>query len=483
MSTLVKASFVIGFDGDDHVVHRDACVVYDGDRIVFVGRSYDGPIDEVIDAGEAIVGPGFIDLDALADIDHAILDTWHADSRGLVWSQDYAVTRRRAVFPPEETLFMREYALTQLIRNGVTTAMPIAAETHSAWAESYEELAGVVEIAGRLGLRMYLGPSYRSGVPVVRADGTRDVHWEIALGAEGLADAVRFVRDFDGAFDGRIRGALLPCRIETVTLDLLRATAQAAGELGCPVRLHCMQGLTELRLLREWYGRHPLDVLAEAGLLGPRLLIPHALYLGDPDTPFEGSPDRLAALAGIVHCPLTMVRYGDALRDFDRYRAAGVNVALGTDSFPPDMIRNMDYGNNLAKLVTGRLDAGSAADYYRAATLGGARALGRDDLGRLAPGAKADLVVVGLSGPHTGPVDDPIRTLLMNCSGTDVDTVVIDGRVVMRDRVIPGVHEATMRSRAQTYFETMKAAYSARDHMRRDPAVLFPASFREVRGT
>ncbi|MGW2214202.1 amidohydrolase family protein [Nonomuraea sp. NPDC001684] len=480
MSTLIRASFVIGFDGEDHVIHRDACVVYDGDRIVHVGRSYEGPVEEVIDAGEAIVGPGFIDLDALADIDHAVLDTWHADSSGLNWSHDYAVNRRRAVFPPEDTLFMREYALTQLIRNGITTAMPIAAETHSAWAESYEELAGVVEIAGRLGLRMYLGPSYRSGVPVLRADGGRDVHWEPGLGERVLADAVRFVRDVDGAHDGRIRGALLPCRIETVTLDLLRATAQAAEELDCLVRLHCMQGLTELRLLREWYDRHPLDVLAEVGLLGPRLLVPHALYLGDPGTPFEGSPDRLAALAGIVHCPLTFARYGDALRDFDRYRAAGVTVSLGTDSFPPDMIRNMDYGNNLAKLVTGRLDAGSAADYYRAATLGGARALGRDDLGRLAPGAKADLVVVDLSGPRTGPVDDPIRTMLMNCTGADVSTVVIDGRPVMRDRTIPGVDEESMRLRAQSYFETMKAAYSERDHLRRDPALLFPASFRVV---
>ncbi|GAA2777646.1 chlorohydrolase family protein [Nonomuraea dietziae] len=431
----------------------------------------------MIDAGEAIVGPGFIDLDALSDIDHALIDTWHASSDGLTWSAEYAAGRRAAVFPLEETLFMREYALTQLIRNGITTAMPIAAETHSAWAESYEEFAGVAEIAGRLGLRMYLGPSYRSGVPVVR-DGARDVHWEPELGEKGLAEAVRFVRDFDGAYDGRLRGALLPCRIETVTLDLMRATARAAEELDCLVRLHCMQGLSELRLLREWYGRHPLDVLESVGLLGPRLLIPHALYLGAPETPFEGSPDRLAALAGIVHCPLTTVRYGDALQDFDRYRAAGVNVALGTDSFPPDMIRNMDYGNNLAKLVTGRLEAGSAADYYRAATLSGARALGRDDLGRLAPGAKADLVVVDLSGPRTGPVDDPIRTLLMNCSGADVTTVVIDGRVVMRDGVIPGVDEKAFMARAQAYFTEMKAAYSTRDHLHRPVEELFPPSFR-----
>jgi cytosine/adenosine deaminase-related metal-dependent hydrolase len=189
----------------------------------------------------------------------------------------------------------------------------------------------------------------------------------------------------------------------------------------------------------------------------------------------------LARIAGIVHCPRTMFRYGAALEDVDRYRAAGVNIALGTDSFPPDMIRNMDDGSNLAKLVTSRLDAGSAADYYRAATLGGARALGRPDLGRLAPGAMADLVVVDLTDPRTGPVEDPIRTLLMNCTGASVNTVVINGRTVLRDRVLQGAgsqDEAAARARAQAYFDRMRDAYSNRDYLRRTPQELFPPSFR-----
>jgi cytosine/adenosine deaminase-related metal-dependent hydrolase len=483
---MVTADYVIGFDGTDHVVHHDGQVVYSGERIEFVGRDWSGgPVDEVIDAGRAVVGPGFVDLDALADIDHAILDTWHADDRGLGWSLEYARDRRHAVFPPEETLFMREYALTQLIRNGVTTAMPIAAETHSAWAESYEELAGVVEIAGRIGLRMYLGPSYRSGVPVVRPDGTTAMWWEPRLGERGLADAIRFVREVDGAHGGLIRGALLPCRIETLTPELMRATARAAEDLDCLVRLHCLQDPTEQPLLMERHRLSALGLLERTGLLGPRLLIPHAVHIGghsQVDAPYAGELAALARIAGIVHCPRTMLRYGAALEDLDRYRAAGVTIALGTDSFPPDMIRNMDDGGNLAKLVTGRLDAGAAADYYRAATLGGARALGRPDLGRLAPGALADLVVVDLTDPRTGPVDDPIRTLLMNCTGADVTTVVINGRTVMRDRVIPGRDESAVRVRAQAYFDRMREGYTDRDYLRRPSAELFPPSFRSACG-
>ncbi|MFF2777337.1 chlorohydrolase family protein [Streptomyces sp. NPDC058052] len=483
MRTLVTASHVVGYDprADDHVLIRDGQVVYEGSRIVFVGRGYDpARCGEVIDAGRALVGPGFVDLDALADIDHALLDTWHADGRGLQWSEEYARSGPVAVFDAEDRAFIREYALTQLIRNGITTAMPIAAETHSDWAETYEDMARTADSAARFGLRMYLGPSYRSGVPVVTAEGGRDIWWQEGRGERGLSDAVRFVRDFDGAHDGLVRGALLPCRIETLTPELMRATARAAEELDCLVRLHCLQGTGELRELADRHGATPLALLKETGLLGRRLLIPHAIYIGghsEVDSPYAGELEELASVAGIVHCPHTMVRYGAALEDFDRYRAAGVNIAMGTDSFPPDMIRTMDYGTNLSKLTTRRLDAGSAADYYRAATLGGARALDRDDLGRLAPGALADLVVVRLDGPRTGPVDDPVRTLLMNASGADVDTVVINGRTVLAGGTVPGVDEAAWRTRAQDVFDRMKAAYATRDYRHRTTAALFPGSF------
>ena len=484
MITRLTAAFVIGFADGDHVVWRDGEVVYDGPRIVFVGRGYAGPVDRTIEAGEAIVSPGFIDLDALADIDHALIDSWHGPetATGLEWSADYFNHRRRDVFPPAEVAFKREFALSQLIRNGITTAMPISAETHNVWAETYDDMAETVAIASRLGIRLYAGPAYRSGVNVTRDDGSRDVLWNEPLGAEGLADAIRFVRDFDGAHEGLIRGCLLPCRIETVTRDLMRATAEAAESLDCLVRLHSLQGEVELALLQKWYGKTPLEVLDEAGLLGPRLLIPHGMYVGGHSrnpAPPKGEVKRIAERGvTVIHCPMTSFRYGVALESFDRYRAAGVNIALGTDSFPPDMIRNMDTGNHLAQLIDGRADAGSAADYFRAATLGGARAMRRDDLGRLAPGALADMVVVDLTDPRVGPVDDPVRTLLLNTTGANIRTVIINGRTVMEDRRISSIDDEATRHHVQRYFRTMKEAYCERDFRRRPPDELFPPSFR-----
>ena len=482
MRTRLTGRFVIGYAAGDHAIYPNGEVVYEGDSITFVGHGYPGPVDVTYSYGDAIISPGFIDLDALADIDHAILDTWLTpeQARGQQWSEEYFHSGRRETFSFEDQLFNRRYALVQLILNGITTAMPIAAETYRAWAETYDEFAAVVEIAADLGLRMYLGPSFRGGVTVTRDDGTPNVLWDERLGEQGLQDAVRFVRDFDGAHGGLIRGALLPARIETNTLDVLRRTRAYSDELGCPVRLHAAQGSREVAFLRAWYGKRPLELLDEIGFLGPRTLIPHATTLGT-EAGEDGAERDLERLrdqeTSVIHCPLISIRHGEILDSFDRYRRLGINLALGTDTFPPDMIRVMELGSNLGKHAAGDQAAASAADLFRAATLGGARALGRDDLGRLAPGAKADITVVDLGTLRSGPIDDPIRTLLSNTNGGQVRTVVINGRMVVAEGRIPGVDESAMRERAQHYFETYKRAYSARDYLQRAPNDLFPPSF------
>ncbi|MBN9620813.1 MAG: amidohydrolase family protein, partial [Actinobacteria bacterium] len=342
---LIRAQYVLGHDGTDHVLHRDAVVVHSGGVVRYVGTEWPEPVDDVIDLGPALLMPGLIDLDAVADIDHALLDSWSPDSirSGYQWSEEYARHRRRAVFDADERATIREYALTHLLLNGITTCMPIAAETHSDWAETHDDMVRVAAIAQRLGIRSYLGPSYRSGVTVVRADGHRDVVWEPTLGEDGLGGAVDFLDHVAALGDDRLRGVLLPCRIETMTPQLLAATAAAADDRGVLVRLHAMQGGLEHELLGQRLGYGPLELLERSGLLHERLLVPHATFPAGPvaGVPAEAAVRRRLGAAGVtvVHCPLTAARYGMALRSFDRFREDGVNLALGTDSAPPDLIR------------------------------------------------------------------------------------------------------------------------------------------------
>lgn len=486
MRILLTADHVLAHDGSTHVELRDGAVIVDDSLISYVGPRADAPedgIDERIELGESLLMPGLIDLDALTDIDHLLIDSWWSSehSARLQWSAGYFAGERRHVFSTEERREVREYALLQLAMHGITSYMPIASEVHSDWAESYDDLVAMAEVSRGIGLRGFLGPSYRSGVNAVTASGTRTVLMDEAEGEAGFADALRFLDHLAELSDPLLTGVLLPCRIETLTSALLAQTAVAARERGAIVRLHALQGEFERGYILENYGHTPLEHIREAGLLAARLIVPHGIFLDvNPRVDGEDNGD-LAVLAdndvSIVHCPLTNVRYGSNLETFTLYREHGVNLCLGTDSFPPDLIRGIDAGVQLSKAQHGDLSRGDLAGYIEAATLGGAAALGRDDLGRIAPGAQADLTAFRLDDFRMGVTDDPLRTLVLNGTGRDASLTMVAGAIVMRDGVIPGVDLAAMRTRGQALFEKMRAAYTERDYRGGTNDELFPPVF------
>lgn len=486
MKTRINGRFVIGYEGQKPVIFLNGCVVYEGDTVIFAGSHFTGDVDRTIEAGNAIISPGFVDLDALGDIDHAILDAYGTSetSTGLNWSEEYFLSERKEVFTADEEALRRKYAFVQLILNGVTTALPIAGEYHKEWAETYQETSCMAEIASELGLRVYLGPSYRSGVTVTRHDGSVDVMWDEAKGISGLRDAVRFIENHDGTHNGLVKGFLAPARIETCTFDLLIQTRRFSELLDCPVRLHACQADDEIHLLKQWYGKTPLELLDSIGFLSPRTLIPHATHVRGHHPSIPGENDELHLLSDrgvtVVHCPIIEARYGAALNTFESYRLAGINIGMGTDTFPPDMIRGMDLAHNLNKILTGNRWSLDPGEIFLAATIAGAKALGRKDLGHLSPGAKADIIVVNLDSLRNGPVEDPIRTMILHSSGCNIKTVVINGRIVMEDGIIPGVDQQHLRQKGQSYFEKMRSAYSQRDYRRRPTKELFSPVFKTV---
>lgn len=466
-TTKITSRFVIAFDGKGHRILRDGEVVYRDDSIVFVGRNYGGPVDAMIDAGNAVVGPGFIDLDALGDLDTTVLafDNQPDWAKGRVWPEDYLASGPQEMYTADEQAFKMRYAFVQLIRNGVTTALPITSMFYRAWAETYDEFARAADTAAELGIRAYLGPCYMSGLTFIREDGSFDLHWDEERGLRGLDDAVAYVRAFDGRHGGLVRGMLAPDRIETCTPELLRRTAAASRDLDCPARLHCSQSRHEYDTVVQLRGCTPIEWVSEMGLLTERALLPHGVFvtghssIGQKGRDFELLRDGEAT---VVHCPVVMMRYGEAMESFRRFRRAGINIGLGTDTFPPDFVENMRQGVNLCRVMERDEAACSAAEFYEAATLGGAAALRRPDLGRLAPGAKADITVFDLSGFHLGQFIDPIQTMILSGSGRDFRTVIISGRTVMKDGWIPGVDFDELRDRAQRQFDALVAKYPVR---------------------
>jgi cytosine/adenosine deaminase-related metal-dependent hydrolase len=496
-TTALRAAFVIAFDehrpgGPGFVELRDGVVLVRGSRIEAVAE---GPAatdlaagaDETIDLGESLLMPGLIDLEGLVDIDHLLLDSWWGPQHEarLEWSEAYAQAPREVLTPAERST-LRRYGLVQLILHGITSAMPISTEIHGAWAETHDDLLDTARTASGLGIRTFLGPSYRSGVHVTRADGSRGIHWDEAKGEAAFADAVRFLDTAAALDDPLVTGVLVPCRVETVSDTILAETGRVSAERDALVRVHATQGLdSEIGILRRERGATPLGLLERSGLLNDRLILAHGVYLDvHPDVHGEDRGDlaRLAAAgASIVHCPLTNARYAFWLEKLSQYLDAGVNTALGTDSFPPDLIRAIDTGVQLSKAQHGDLGRGLLAEYVEAATLGGARALRRPDLGRIAPGAAADLVAFSLADLRTGAIDDPVRTLTLAGTARDAHFSMVAGRTVMRDGEIPGLDARMLRAEGQRIFEKLRAAYPERDALAgpggSTEAELFPPVF------
>jgi cytosine/adenosine deaminase-related metal-dependent hydrolase len=466
-TTRVRARHVIAWDGASHRILRDGEVVFRGDTILYVGRGFDGPVDQEIDGGNAVLGPGFIDLNALGDLDTTVLafDNQPDWAKGRTWPEDYVAAGPVEMYSPDEQTFKMKYAFAQLIRNGITTALPITSMFYREWAETYDEFARSAESAAEVGIRAYLGPCYMTGVEVVRVDGSFTTHWDEERGLRGLVDAERFIRTFDGAHGGLIRGMLAPDRIENCTPGLIRRTAEVAAGLGVPARLHCCQSMDEFDSIVERYDMTPVEWLSSLGFLSPQALLPHGVFItGHSRVARKGDDVGLLRDAGatLIHCPLVLSRYGGSMESYARLKAAGVRIGLGTDTFPPDMVENMRIGISLCRVADQSVTACSAADFYDAATVRAADAIGRPDLGRLAPGAKADMTIFDLSDFAIGQVIDPIQTMMLSGTGRDFRTSIVNGRVVMRDRQLPGIDLDGWHARAQAQFDGLIAKYPLR---------------------
>ncbi|MGY6411043.1 MAG: amidohydrolase family protein [Alkalilacustris sp.] len=472
--TALRADWVVGFAEGGHRLYRSGEVVIEGGAILHAGRPFAGEVARRIDLGPALVAPGFIDLDALSDLDTTILGIDHqpAWAKGRVWPQSYVARGPYEMYSPEELAFQKRFAFAQLLRGGITTAAPIASLFYREWAETVAEFEAAAEAATDLGLRVYLGPAYRAGGMVCTAPGVLEPRFDEARGLAGLDDAARFIAAHDGSGEGLIRGLLAPDRVETCTEALLARTRAVAGEMGVPIRLHCAQGDMEVATVRSLHGCTAPEWLARQGFLSPRLIAPHATRATETDL------DLYAAHGvSVVHCPLVSGRGGGALRSFGGLRARGINICMGTDTAPPDMVLNLAVGQILARVVDGTAATASAADLFDSATLGGARALGREDIGRLAPGARADIAVFDLSDPDMAPTIDPIATLVAGATARVTRATFVDGRLSMREGAVPGLDMHAARTRAQAQFDGLLAKYPDRTWGHPPVSEIFPPSY------
>lgn len=237
----------------------------------------------------------------------------------------------------------------------------------------------------------------------------------------------------------------------TVSQANLEKISTLAAELDLAVHIHLHETIGEVLQAVESNDERPLDTLHRLGLIGPRSQCVHMTDLGDQDI-------ALLAKTGahVVHCPQSNLKLASGACPVARLLAAGVNVALGTDSAASNnglnLFQEMKTAALLAKLTSGDATALPAQQALHMATLGGARALGIDDrVGSLEPGKRADMIAVDLTGPETQPLYNPISQLVYACNGSQVSHSWIDGVPVMAQRKLLRLDEHDILTRAEQW--------------------------------
>ncbi len=434
-ATLINGGWIVAFDGEKHRILRDGVVVYQGDTIIHVGKSYEGAVDHTIDARAHLVSPGLVNAHVHVGAhtgDRMIFDAGRAE---LFRSGFMNYCTSKGIHGPtihdfEDADVAIRYSLSCLLRFGSTTIVEMGGELGG--ESENGELGPLASHAGELGIRIYMSPGMRSAHHYYDQDGRHQIHWHADDGLATLDRALAFVEKYDGAYDGRVRAILVPLEYHLSSHELLRRTKAAARQHGIGITLHLAESVLEFQDSIRHTGRTPVGMLHDLDFLGPEVVVGHGLYTTGHSQVAYTRGDDLALLAetgtSVAHSPTVFARRGVYLESFQRYLDAGVNLAIGTDSYPQDMLGELKTVALMGKIADRDFEAVNTRDVFNAATLGGARALGRDDLGRLAPGAKADILIVDFQRARVGPFLDPIKALIQCCDGEVIDTVIVAGR-------------------------------------------------------
>ncbi len=449
MRKLIEAGHIIAYQDGGHRHLRDGVVVVEGNEVVYVGRSFDGTVDETIDAKGMVVTPGFINTHA--HLYESPLDKSFVEDKGP--RQFYGsglfeyLPARSAAGTVDTARACIAFSMAELIRSGTTTVMELGTYGHD-----------VVDLATEAGLRAYVGQGYRDG-RWFTSDGKRaQWEWDHEAGQKAFRTAVEFIDEVNGRANDRIRGFLTPMQIDTCSEELLRQSRQQATGMGVPMALHASQSVVEFNEMTRRHGMTPIEWLEEIDFLGPDVILGHAIILGGgawANYPADDIGILADTGANVAHAVWVFARRGIAMESFSRYQDRGVNMTLATDTCPQSMLEALRWTAVVSKIVDRQTEQATAADVFDAATLGGAKALGRDDLGRIAPGAKADLLFWAGQSLWMTPLRDPVRNLVYNAQAEDLHHVMIDGEMVMQDRKLANIDEARVAADLQRAGEDM----------------------------
>ena len=427
---IVSGGTVVTMDANRRVI-EDGAVAVAGGRIVAVGTRAEVTgryiAREVIDARGAAVIPGLI---------HGHTHVPMSLFRGIADDLDLSEWLTKYIFPAEAKNVTEEFVragtqlgLAEMIRGGTTT-----------YCDMYYFEDAIAEETERAGVRGLLGET------VIDFPVADNKTWP---------DAMRYAERFVARWKGNrlITAAIAPHAPYTVSEAHLKEVRSFSDRTGAPVVTHVAETRKEVEDITRDHGATPVEYLSRIGFLSPRDVFAHTVHLTENEI---GLLKRNGV--GSVHNPESNMKLASGVAPVPQLMKAGVAVGLGTDGAASnndlDMWEAMDYAAKLHKLSTGDPKVVTAEEALAMATIGGARALHMEgDIGSLEEGKRADIVVVGLDSLHQTPRYNVYSHLVYATKASDVRTVVIEGRVVMRERRLLTLNEALIKQKARAIRE------------------------------
>ena len=432
---IINNGIVITVDGTRRILNPGA-VAINGTEIVGV----DTPAAiasrfkaaQTIDATGKVVMPGLINTHT-----HAAMVMFRGlgnDLNLMDWLQKYIFPAEAKTVSPEFVRIGTQLAVLEMIQSGTTT-----------FADMYyfeEEVAKVTKGAGMRGL---LGQTViEFPVPDAKTP------------ADALARTEAFARQFD--HDELITPSIAPHSVYTLDAKMLTAVSALAKRLMIPIQIHLAETSAEIAQSQERHKMRPVALLESLNFWAPTTIGAHGVWINDDEIAILKRRD-----VGISNNPESNMKLSSGTAPVVKYRKAGVNVGLGTDGAASnndlDMFEAMRQAAFQQKLITMDSTAISAPEALEMGTIAGARAIGRGQkLGSLEPGKFADIIIVGMSRPRQQPLFDPVSQLVYTSRGDDVETTIVNGKVLMRDRKMLTLDEARILAEARTAADLVRKA-------------------------
>ncbi len=421
---LIKGATMITMNEENERLTPGDLLV-ENDRIASIDHTIldpEGDVKVISGKGKVLI-PGLINLH-----NHAAMTLFrsYADDLPLMeWLQN-KILPAEAKLTAEDVYWGTSLALLEMLRGGTTT-----------FVDMYYYMDEVARAC------------VESGMRAVLSEGIIGVNSKI--GHKTLHTAKNFVKNWQGKGEGRITAMLGPHAPYTCPPDFMKVVLKETGDLDAAFHIHLAESRSEVQESLDRYRKTPVGLMLELGLLDRRVLAAHCVHLTDEDIEILADKE-----VGISHNPGSNLKLGSGIAPLPRLLEKGARVGLGTDGAASnnnlDMFEEILLCSLIQKGVHEKPTLITAAQALELATRGGGRALHMEELGVLKEGAKADLTLLDFHKPHLQPHNNPEANIVYSASASDVDTVIVDGRLV-----VEGGDVLTLDAE-RIYYETTKRA-------------------------